>query len=82
MSAALDGFGIVLSPEDFLRRALVSGDLVRVLPEFESPSRPMHLVYTANRQRTAKLRRFVEAVLGRFGSLYACRCSNPTGMTC
>jgi hypothetical protein len=27
----------------------------------------MHLVYTANRQRTAKLRRFVEAVLARFG---------------
>lgn len=30
-------------------------------------SRPMHVVYTANRQRTAKLRRFVEVVLQRFG---------------
>ncbi len=67
MSAALDGFGIVLGPEDFSRLALAKGELVRVLPDFDAPSRPMHLVYTANRQRTAKLRRFVEAVLERFG---------------
>jgi DNA-binding transcriptional LysR family regulator len=67
MSAALDGFGIVLGAEDFLRPALARGELVRVLSAFEAPSRPMHLVYTANRQRTAKLRRFVEAVLARFG---------------
>ncbi|MFQ6347170.1 LysR family transcriptional regulator [Pseudomonas sp. R11F] len=68
MSAALDGFGIVLGPEDFLRTALARGELVRVLPAFDAPSRPMHLVYTANRQRTAKLRRFVEAVVQRFGA--------------
>ncbi len=67
MSAAMDGFGIVLGPEDFLRGALARGELRRVLADYEAPSRPMHLVYTANRQRTAKLRRFVEAVLGRFG---------------
>lgn len=67
MSAALDGFGIVLGPEDFLRTALARGELVRVLPAFDAPSRPMHLVYTANRQRTAKLRRFVEAMVQRFG---------------
>lgn len=67
MSAALDGFGIVLGPEDFLRQALARGELVRVLPDFDAPSRSMHLVYTAHRQRTAKLRHFVEAVLRRFG---------------
>ena len=79
MSAALDGFGIVLGPEDFLREALESGALVQVLPDFEAPSRPMHLVYTANRQRTAKLRRFVDAVLLRFGRNGF---SNPTDTTC
>lgn len=68
MSAALDGFGIVLGPEDFLRPALKNGELVQLLPDFEAPSRQMHLLYTANRQRTAKLRRFVEAVIGRFGA--------------
>lgn len=67
MSAALDGFGIVLGPEDFLRPALERGELVRLLPDFAAPSRQMHLLYTAHRQRTAKLRRFVEAVLQRFG---------------
>ncbi|QBF28068.1 LysR family transcriptional regulator [Pseudomonas tructae] len=66
MSAALDGFGIVLGPEDFLRPALCSGELVRVLVDYQAPSRPMHLLYTANRQRTAKLRRFIEAVMERF----------------
>ena len=68
MSAALDGFGVVLGPEDFLRPALKNGELVQLLPDFEAPSRQMHLLYTANRQRTAKLRRFVEAVIGRFGA--------------
>jgi DNA-binding transcriptional LysR family regulator len=46
---------------------LNSGELVRLLPDFEAPSRQMHLLYTANRQRTAKLRRFIDAVLLRFG---------------
>ena len=67
MSAALDGFGMVLGPQDFLLPALERGELVRLLPDFAAPSRQMHLLYTANRQRTAKLRRFVEAVLLRFG---------------
>ncbi|OPA91253.1 LysR family transcriptional regulator [Pseudomonas fluorescens] len=77
MSAALDGFGIVLGPEDFLRVALTRGELVRVLPDYAAPSRTMHLVYTANRQRTAKLRRFVEAVLDRFGPALRIKCETP-----
>ncbi|TFY91966.1 LysR family transcriptional regulator [Pseudomonas kairouanensis] len=79
MSAALDGFGIVLGPEDFLRGALERAELVRVLPGFAPPSRPMHLVYTANRQRTAKLRHFVDAVVRHFGREGF---SNPTDTTC
>ncbi|RON05565.1 LysR family transcriptional regulator [Pseudomonas brassicacearum] len=69
LSAALDGFGIVLGPEDFLQPALRSGELVQLLADFEAPSRHMHLLYTANRQRTAKLRRFIEAALVRFGAV-------------
>jgi len=67
LSAALDGFGIVLGSEDFLEPALRSGELVRLLTDFEAPSRPMNLLYTANRQRTAKLRRFIDAALNHFG---------------
>jgi len=69
LTAALDGFGVVLGPEDFLEPALRSGELVRLLADFEAPSRQMHLLYTANRQRTAKLRRFIDAAIARFGSL-------------
>ncbi|WP_205891097.1 LysR family transcriptional regulator [Pseudomonas frederiksbergensis] len=68
LSAALDGFGIVLGPEDFLEPALRSGELVRLLADYEAPSRQMHLLYTANRQRTAKLRRFIDAAFARFGA--------------
>jgi DNA-binding transcriptional LysR family regulator len=68
LSAALDGFGIVLGPQDFPEPALRSGALVRLFADFEAPSRPMHLLYTANRQRTAKLRRFIDAAFARFGA--------------
>lgn len=68
LSAALDGFGIVLGPEDFLAPALRSGELVRLFADYEAPSRHMHLLYTANRQRTAKLRHFIDAAYQRFGS--------------
>ncbi|MGA3682533.1 LysR family transcriptional regulator [Pseudomonas graminis] len=67
LSAALDGFGIVLGPWDFLESAVRSGALVRVLPDYEAPSRAMHMLYTGSRQRTAKLRRFIDAALERFG---------------
>ncbi|WP_248802533.1 LysR family transcriptional regulator [Pseudomonas sp. MWU13-2100] len=66
LSAALDGFGIVLGAEDFLEPALRSGELVRLLADFDAPNRPMHLLYTANRQRTAKLRNFIDAALSHF----------------
>jgi DNA-binding transcriptional LysR family regulator len=69
LSAALDGFGVVLGPKDFLEPALCSGELIRLLADYEAPSRQMHLLYTANRQRTAKLRRFIEAALERFGAV-------------
>ncbi len=36
LSAALDGFGIVLGPEDFLEPALRSGELVRLLADLRS----------------------------------------------
>ncbi|NWD77363.1 LysR family transcriptional regulator [Pseudomonas gingeri] len=67
LSAALDGFGVLLGPEDFLEPALRSGELVRLLADYQAPSRQMHLLYTANRQRTAKLRQFIDAALARFG---------------
>jgi DNA-binding transcriptional LysR family regulator len=66
LSAAVDGFGIVLGPADFLQPALRRGELVRLLEGFEAPSRAMHLLYTAHRHKTAKVRQFIDAAVRRF----------------
>jgi DNA-binding transcriptional LysR family regulator len=66
LSAALDGFGIVLGPADFLQPSLTAGHLVRLLPGYEGPTRPMHLLYRGDRQMTAKLRRFIDAAVAHF----------------
>ena len=44
-----------------------NNDLVRLLDDFRAPSRQMHLLYTAHRQKTAKVRHFIEAAMARFG---------------
>jgi len=66
LSAALDGFGIVLGPADFLEPARAAGALVKLLPEYEAPVRPMHLLYRTDRQMTAKLRHFIDAAVAHF----------------
>ncbi|MGE8317120.1 MAG: LysR family transcriptional regulator [Comamonas sp.] len=66
LRAALAGGGILLGAEDLVRADLEAGRLVRVLPGYEGPSRPMHLIYVADRQRTAKLRCFVEEAVQAF----------------
>lgn len=71
LSAAIDGFGIVLGPADFLQPALQRGELIRLLEDYQTPSRPMHLLYTANRQKTAKVRHFIDAAVARFAGQLA-----------
>jgi len=65
--AAIGGAGIVMQSELLLRADLAAKRLVRVLPSHAPPSRAAHLVYAADRFRSAKLQRFVEFVLGRLG---------------
>ncbi|WP_347557705.1 LysR family transcriptional regulator [Robbsia sp. KACC 23696] len=66
--AALDGFGIVAGYERALLPDVAAGRLVRVLPEYEIPTRPMHLLYAVDRLMTPKLRCFVDAMVGAFGA--------------
>ncbi|GAB7542475.1 LysR substrate-binding domain-containing protein [Cupriavidus sp. 8B] len=66
IAAALDGFGIILGPEVAVKGALASGQLVRILAEYEAPSRPMHVVFAASRV-TPKLRSFIDHVVAEFG---------------
>lgn len=64
--AALEGLGIILQPCDLLRDDIASGRLVRVLPEYAPPSRPMHILFSPDRRPTPKLRSFVDFVAAAF----------------
>ncbi|RDK02293.1 LysR substrate-binding domain-containing protein [Paraburkholderia lacunae] len=66
-SAALAGLGIIQQPREMLDEDLASGQLVRVLPGYESPSRPMHILFSPDRKSTPKLRSFIDFVVATFG---------------
>ncbi len=65
--AALDGCGIILQADSFVGDDLASGALVRVLADYETPSREMHALFHGGRPPTPKLRTFVDLVFQQFG---------------
>lgn len=65
--AALRGLGIIKQPSVLLADDLRSGRLVRLLPDYDSPARPIHLIYLPDRRPTPKLRTFIDFVLERLG---------------
>jgi DNA-binding transcriptional LysR family regulator len=65
--AALDGFGIAFIAEDLAREGLLSGRLIKVLPDYETPSRPIHLIYHPDRRQTPKLKSFISTVISELG---------------
>jgi len=67
-AAALAGIGIVMQPEILFSEDLAAGRLIRVLPRFEPPSRPMHLVYLPDRHPTPRLRSFIDFMVEQFGA--------------
>lgn len=67
LHAAIEGFGITLGPESILKEEIVAGRLIRVLPDYEGPARPMHVLYPAGRRPTVKVRSFVSALVDEFG---------------
>lgn len=66
-SAALDGCGIVLQSDVVVRDDLASGRLIQVLPGYDTPCRPMHVLFSGSRPMAPKLRTFVDAVVDAFG---------------
>lgn len=68
LHAAIEGYGVTLGPQNVLGAEIEAGRLVRVLPDYEGPARPMHVVYPAGRRPTVKVRSFVEAVVEEFGA--------------
>jgi DNA-binding transcriptional LysR family regulator len=68
LAAALAGMGLMLQPFELVEAALADGRLVSVLPQYNAPTRPMHLVYAPDRSMTPKLRSFIDFALAAFGS--------------
>jgi LysR family transcriptional regulator, regulator for bpeEF and oprC len=60
LSAGLDGLGIVVLAEFVASHHLASGALVRVLPGWQCPSLPLHLVTPTTRKRTARVQAFMD----------------------
>jgi DNA-binding transcriptional LysR family regulator len=67
LTAVLQGHGVGLLAEDLVREALKDGRLRSILPSYEPPSRPMHLLFAPDPRPTAKLRRFIDAAVDAFG---------------
>jgi len=66
--AALNGLGVIMQPEILLAQDVLAGRLVRLLPDYELPSRPMHIIYLRDQHMSPKLRSFVDFVIERFGT--------------
>ena len=67
LQAALAGFGLALLAEELVRPHLATGRLVRVLPNYETPPRPIHLLFHPDRRQTPKLKSFIEMVVEQLG---------------
>ena len=61
------GFGLALIGEEAVRTHLATGRLVRVLPNYETPPRPIHLLFHPDRRQTPKLKTFIEMVVDQLG---------------
>jgi len=63
----LAGQGITLGPEIALEPEIQAGRLMRLMPNYEGPSRPMHILYPSGRRPSAAVKAFVEAAIEAFG---------------
>lgn len=66
-AAGVAGMGVLLQPYELVADEIQAGRLVRLLPEYESPSRALHVLYASDRQMTPKLRSFLDFVVQHFG---------------
>eukprot|EP01037_Dinobryon_pediforme_P015217 gene15217-15362_t len=62
-AAALAGQGICFAPNWLLHDELVSGDVVRLLPQWRARPIPIHAVYPTHRRYVAKIDAFVSHIM-------------------
>jgi DNA-binding transcriptional LysR family regulator len=65
-AAVTSGMGIGYSPTWLFEQELASGEVVRLMPGWESPASPIHLVSPPERKHSAKVKAFVEHVAMAF----------------
>jgi DNA-binding transcriptional LysR family regulator len=65
--AAVASMGIVMQADLLMEPALESGKLVRLLADWELPTRPMHILRRPETRPSAKVRSFVDFALERLG---------------
>jgi DNA-binding transcriptional LysR family regulator len=68
LAAARAGAGLMLQPAELVEPEIAAGTLVAVLPRYQPPPRPLHLLYAPDRQMTPKLRSFVDFAVAAFGA--------------
>ncbi|NDW04167.1 LysR family transcriptional regulator [Jiella pacifica] len=66
LHAAEAGAGVVMGPEMLIAPLLAAGRLERLLPDWDAPSWPMHVLYAPDRRPTAKLRTFLDMLAEAF----------------
>jgi DNA-binding transcriptional LysR family regulator len=71
IGSALDGAGITCALSYQVAEHLERGALVRLLPTFEPPPVPVHIVYPSTGARTARVRAFVELAAPRLRAVLA-----------
>jgi DNA-binding transcriptional LysR family regulator len=69
--SAMSGVGVTCALSYQIAEHLESGALVRLLPAFEPPPMPVHILYPAASARTAKVRAFVEFAAPRLRAILA-----------
>jgi len=67
LAAALEGIGVVVQADALLAAPVDAGALVRLLPDWELPSRALHVVRLPEARPSAKLRTFVDFVVEQLG---------------
>lgn len=63
------GQGLSFLPEFIAESALTSGAVVRVLPNYEGATLPIHLVYPPNRHRPARVEKLSDFLVDQFAEM-------------
>jgi DNA-binding transcriptional LysR family regulator len=67
LAAALAGMGVLVQTDTLLEEHIAAGRLTALLPDWQLPTRALHIVRRPENRPSAKVRSFVDFVLERLG---------------